>query len=820
MLSGAVTTTPRPRPPGRARRISTHVKSSPPPPYAATSLLHDSLDNSDLKRESFHDAISAWDDIPNHPEVWNGRSREELSELLLKADELIKDRENELSVTTAVCKSLYENNLELKNKHKALLARLPPSRSASISPSGSSTSSPTTPGTPLSHSPHYYTNISHSSSRASTSAPRSRRSQRHVSVSPADLALLSDQNAELLAKLEKLESDSAQTDQAGRRKLRSLEKEIQGLREELEKTRARSDELEEKAKLVSLTLESEEASKRRLEREERVRVLRGKSESDTSDGEVRDFAPGGTLASQGVSRRSTGLGRSEKRTFPSQCLRRHASEAVFRSAPADGKLTERSRKMSLYDGLSRSLPLFHFPPPVQAPVPATPEYALVSQLLQKIRELEQINSQITVQQAKTTASLQSVQRDAASIRLIYESLGDGDAIDWLAEDDNIENPGVHEESDHDDEDETIRFASLRRSMLVDSSVDFDSGIKPDRQSSMRHAILPDFFPLPANHRGRRSVVGLFDPPTVSDVSSPPSVHSLIIPGLPPVPFVPQPSTESAAPAELDLPSPLAAALPLTEFSGRQTLDNELGLAWRDCPGNDHFRTPSLIGLTSLSPSLSASADEVGVSDTNPPSTEDILSFPPTSGHNSNPSTSSSLSALSTFAEQVSLQPGTWQGVHDSESVTYSPPNAHMETLADKKRRKSHTIRMRTNHWNESRFEGTLLSAPRRQSSTDLAHPSTPVPQRLVNEFVDSISRHRSPTVSRSPANDGPKTGSTSPISLDKEKIQKPQQRGFVGFILELWLWLQFAVVIVVFLWAMAKRGPKSVLEEAQRRKIQ
>ncbi|KAG0703847.1 hypothetical protein DFH29DRAFT_914329 [Suillus ampliporus] len=814
MLSGAVTTTPRPRPPGRARRISTHVKSSPPPPYAVTSLLPDPLDNSDLKRESFHDAsaITTWDDIPNHPEVY-GRSREELSELLLKADELIKDRENELSVTTAVCKSLYENNLELKNKHKALLARLPPS-SASVSPSGSSASSPTTPGTPLSHSPHYYTNISHSSSRASTSAPRSRRSQRRVSVSPADLALLSDQNAELLAKLEKLESDSAQTDQAGRRKLRSLEKEIQGLREELDKTRARSDELEEKAKLATVSLESEEASKRRLEREERVRVLRGKSENDTSDGEVRDFAPGGTLASQGVSRRSTGLGRSEKHKFPSQCLRRHASEAVFRSAPA--KLTERSRKMSLYDGLSRSFPQFQFPSP-QAPVPATPEYALVSQLLQKIRELEQINTQITVQQAKTTASLQSVQRDAASIRLIYESLGDADAIDWLAGGDDVENPDVSEESEHEDEDETIRFASLRRSMLVDSSVDFDSGIEPDRQSSMRHAILPDLFPLPANNRARRSVVGLFDPPTVSDVSNPPSVHSLIIPGLPPVPFVPQPSTELATPTELDSPSPLIAALPPTEFSGRQTLDNELGLAWGgDCPGNDHFRTPSLIGLTSLSP-LSTSAD-IGVPDTSTPSTEDILSFPKTSGHISVPSASSSSSVLSTFAEQVGLEPGTWQGLHDSESVTYSPPDMHTETLADKKRRKSHTIRMRTNHWDEGRFEGTLLSAPRRQSSADLSHPSTPVPQRLVNEFVDSISRHRSHTVSRSPADDEPRTGSASPVSLVHEK--KSQKLGFVGFILELWLWLQFVIVIVVFLWAMAKRGPKSVLEEAQRRKIQ
>lgn len=809
MLSASVTTTPRPRPPGRARRISTHVKSSPPPPYAATSLLHDPLDNSsDLKRESFNDAIAAWDDIPNHPQVWNGRSREELSELLLKADELIKDRENELSVTTAVCKSLYDNNLELQNKHKALLARLPTS-SASVSPSGSSASSPASPGTPLPHSPHYYTNIS--SSHSNTSASRSRRSQRRVSVSPADLALLSDQNAELLAKLEKLESESVQTDQAGRRKLRNLEKEIQGLREELDKTRARSDELEKKAKLVSLNLESEEASKRRHEREERVRALRGRNESDTSDGEVRDFAPGGALTSQGVSRRSTGLSRSEKRKCPSQCLRRHASEAGFRSAPTDSKLSELSRKMSLYDGFSRSFPQFRFPAPAQTPVPATPEYALVSQLLQKIRELEQINSQITLQQAKTTASLQSVQRDAASIQLLYESLSDADAIAWLAEDDRMENTGVHEENEDVEEDETIRFASLRQSMLADPSVYFDSGIDPDRQSSMRHAILPELFPLSGHHRARRSVVGLFDSPTVCDVSDPPSVQSLAIPGLPAVPFVPQPSTESVIPEELDLSLPLAAALPTTEFSG-QTLDNELGLTWDNCHGNDHFRTPSLIDLTSLSPSLSA-CNALGVSDSGTPSMKDTLSFSPSSNYISAPSASST-----SFAEQVSLQPGTWQGVHDSEPVMYSPPNALVETLADKKRRKSHTIRMRTNHWTEGRFEATLLSAPRKEGSVDLARPSTPVPQRLVNEFVDTISRHRTYTLSRSLTDDEPRTASASPVSLRQGK--QPQQRRFLSFVLELWLWLQFAIVVLVFLWAMAKRGPKSVLEEAQRRKIQ
>ena len=47
-----------------------------------------------------------------------------------------------------------------------------------------------------------------------------------------------------------------------------------------------------------------------------------------------------------------------------------------------------------------------------------------------------------------------------------------------------------------------------------------------------------------------------------------------------------------------------------------------------------------------------------------------------------------------------------------------------------------------------------------------------------------------------------------------------QAPGFVGFVLEVWLWLQFAIVVVVFLWAMAKRGPKNVIEEAERRRHQ
>ena len=56
-------------------------------------------------------------------------------------------------------------------------------------------------------------------------------------------------------------------------------------------------------------------------------------------------------------------------------------------------------------------------------------------------------------------------------------------------------------------------------------------------------------------------------------------------------------------------------------------------------------------------------------------------------------------------------------------------------------------------------------------------------------------------------------------SLSAEVMaSRPQRTGFAGLLLELWLWLQFSVVVMVFLWAMARRGPKSVLEDAERRR--
>lgn len=93
MLAGSVSISPRPRPPARSRRTST--KSSPPPPYRASSPVDTHLVRGE-RHGPFSESIHRdWNRLvlSAQSEKWDGRSREELSDLLLKADEFIRDRE-------------------------------------------------------------------------------------------------------------------------------------------------------------------------------------------------------------------------------------------------------------------------------------------------------------------------------------------------------------------------------------------------------------------------------------------------------------------------------------------------------------------------------------------------------------------------------------------------------------------------------------------------------------------------------------------------------------------------------------------------------
>lgn len=796
MLAGSVSHSPRPRPPARSRRIA--AKSSPPPPYRAQSPSDEGTCRSEVftaesrSKDCDKLALSAQSD------QWDHRSREGLSNLLTKADELIRDREQELNATSTACKTLYGHNLELKNRHRALLARLPLSPAASLSTRKPSSPSPTFPDTQLPQSPHYYSDTSRSSSRTSfrASLPLHRR---HISVSPSDLELLSEENAQLLAKLEKLEAESIQADQAGRKKLRGLEKEIQGLREELERTRAKSDELEAKARAASVQRD-EESLKKRREREERVRALREKSVHESDD--VPDFAPGNPL----------GLGRHSK---PHLVPRRHLSEAVFRPLRSEeDTVSGLSRKLSLRGVVRRSAsqPGLLGLPDIYNDVEAPTEHALISQLLSKIRELEETNAQIIEQQAKTTVQLQSVQKDADSIRLAYESLSDAESVQWITESEECDERPEPEEAD-----ETVRFSSLRRSLSTGSPSDSVDDIEPNFQSDLSLASDPvytdrgDF-----NTRTRKSVVGLFDSSaSASSVSTPthhntPSVHSLTIPGLPPVPFVPQPSrTSSRSPSPIRIDSLSGATSPAYgDVPNHPTLDCELGAAlhdnWDGNQDSHHFMTPSLIGFGTLhsqclTPHCLGSLSVISMSSDIPHAAPGLAARP----------LAVFTSAIQSSPGSTRLRPSTWRGYQTKS-----------ETAAERKRRQLESIRMRTYHWNQSRFGGTLLPSANRQGA-ELSPPSTPVPERLSSAFdavVGTIGRSSSQSSGAS-LDDAPRaTAEESAHSRTMtQTAQRAQHRGIVAFVLEVWLWLQFVIIIVVFVWAMAKRGPKSVLEGTGRK---
>ena len=183
----------------------------------------------------------------------------------------------ELGFTSAICKSLYQDNVILKSKHDALVSRLP---SSYLTPVVSPLGSPQFRGissilpvddAEIIDSPTY-------------EKARRKRTTR-ISVTQEEIGELADQNSELLDQIEKLESEASLADQAGKRKLRKLEQEIQGLREDLYKTQA---ELEE-AEKVALDAGNDDIRKQRQEREERLYALRNKRGGN--DPEVLDFAP-------------------------------------------------------------------------------------------------------------------------------------------------------------------------------------------------------------------------------------------------------------------------------------------------------------------------------------------------------------------------------------------------------------------------------------------------------------------------------------------------------------------------------------------------
>ena len=718
--------------------------TSPPPPYGKTLISPEpnSLSGSVTARRIHalaNDVFSGA--VPSAIEEWiNGRSREELSSLLVRANEIIRDRERgkpllspirtgdslpivftELSMTSELSKNLYHSNITLEQKHKALLARLPTASSMTprTTPSSSPAPTPEHQPSPLPYHKAYHT--------------------RRISVSPSDLALLADQNAELLQKLENLESESAQADLAGRRRLGKLEKEIGVLHEELDQYRARSDALQSLAERGD-----EEAKRRKQEWNERVRAHRSANSgsswvSSQTGGDVRDFAP-------------------TSRPAPPLAIARPA----LPTAPDTVSLTpSHSGSDSCADG--QKLETFTFPPRPSrstSPVPYVGESALIAQLVSKVRELELTNEQILEIQRDTATKLHEAHIEAEGIRRLYAFLDERADVEL-----EVVKEGEYDSRPVQDSDVTMRFQSLRRSINGDlrklpmSSFGKGPDPGPDVGDTAHSSGLMKNVPLKA----RKTVVGLFDTPTqqTRDDDAAPSMLTNN-----------PPSSPSLSLLDLPTGSPFSSQ----RTSHAHTLGSELGSDYGgDYAENHHLRSSSLYDVFLSRPSALSR-----------PSTP----TPTTPLHDTEPSSNP---------------------LPDERQDLEKTPQ-RMAHKTDRPHRLSDTIRARTHYWVGRRLHYTT-PVRRLGSRPGPEGQITALKSAVAQAAVQTVPEVEDSSLAFVRVDSTDELQSTSAVAVAPVE---PKRSRVTRMVIELWLWVQFILVIMVFLWAITKRGPRSVLRNTER----
>ena len=576
---------------------------------------------------------------------------------------------------------------------------------------------------------------------------------RRISVSPSDLSLLADQNVELLQKLEKLEAESMQANLAGRRRLGKLEKEIDVLRGELDQHRTQSDALQLQVERV----EEEKARKRRQEWNDRVRAHRsnksGSSWAFSSD--MEGSVRDFAPGSNGGSNKPALSSAACKPTLPTAPDTASLSPCPTSDVPVEAP---KAPPPSPQGSLAVST----------VPFPAG-ESALVAQLVSKVRELELTNEQILESQRNTSTKLHEAQIEAEGIRRLYAFLDEQNDVELeVVEDSEHEGQHVHDPSS------TMRFRSLRRSINGDlrqlraTTSTLGNNTETDKEGTVHRNTLIKGHPLKA----RKTVVGLFDTPS-------------------------QPARDGAEPATMmsNPPSPSLSSLDLPPGSlfsaSRQashvpTLGSELGSDYGgDYAENHHLRSSSLYDVFLSGPSPSSRP----TTPTSPPRNTQTLSDPLLD----EPQVSNPLQDLDKTPQKTTFKP------------------THQQRLSD-------TIRARTNYWVDRRFHNTAPirrlagfygSETRDNPFKGPASASKPtVSQAAVQTMGCEAEEHDFVIVK---ANDVPLLE-----SISTSQVAKPKKNRAMKMVLEIWLWVQFGVIIMVFLWVVTKRGPRSVLRNRSR----
>jgi hypothetical protein len=395
-------------------------------------------------------------------------------------------------------------------------------------------------------------------------------------------------------------------------------------------------------------------------------------------------------------------------------------------------------------------------------VPAFPypvgESALVAQLVSKVHELEVTNEQILESQRNTATRLHEAQIEAEGIRRLYAFLDERTDVELEVVEDELEDQPMH------DPNSTMRFRSLRRSINGDlrqlSTPTYGDDAQADKGGTAHGSSLIKGHPLKA----RKTVVGLFDTPS-------------------------QPSRDGAEPAMMmsDPPSPSLSSLDLPAGSlfstSRQashvpTLGSELGSDYGgDYAENHHLRSSSLYDVFLSGPSAT--------------STPAVL-----------PRDTQILSGPLLEEPQISKPP------LDLDKTPQKPSfkATHQQRLSD-------TIRARTHYWVDRRFHNTApigrlgsLYGPEARDNLFkglVSASKSTIAQAAVQTIPCDAEEHVLAKVDDAPA-----------LQIASE-VAKPKKSRAMKVVIEIWLWVQFVVIIMVFLWAVTMRGPRSVLRSSR-----
>ncbi|KAL5488258.1 hypothetical protein ACEPAI_6366 [Sanghuangporus weigelae] len=805
MLSSNFPITPRPRPPAKMRRSSSQSRAladwpgRSPPPYAPFAPdTHPTLLGSPITATS---QLIRLEEVCESEDKLQEKSKEELEELLRRASAIIKERERELDFTSETCKTLAENNASLKARNDTLISRLPPSQ----------------PSSPLA-SPSFQSRsfFSPAHSRASSrslllstkplpspvlSGVRKRPGHaRRVSSTPAELAALADQNAELLAKLADLDAEASRAEQAGKRRLRSLEAEIEGLRDELERAREESRKLEE-----SMNAQPEQAFAglpsgvdkqivkmfKRLSREAKVRELKAKTRSwerDEQSEEPKNFAPNNL---------TPGL------PFTSKIVSRKVSapnlyvDTTLDRASNNNSL---SSKVSLVESPFSSVPA-SATSNIAPTGPSAREQALVSQLLLKIRELEETNTQLATDHLKASIRLKEAQTESESVRMLCEFISDeveGDVdleLEVVCDAEEFGDNATEGETTsevHDNDPSGLRTESRKmihlRSVARKASMDFGNG-------STRHSIrlrkfrsvdsLPSLdasssppstkiVPTYRNPKTRKTVLGLFEEDSSNESYAPPELHSFqdsrpFVRQLPSVcePFENDISSDTQVDSDANVDAEgNSSSMKMISLGSELGLDlDEVGL--RPAPGLGHVRTKSIMEL--LHSAEASSTPQLQSPLLPSPST---LRPPMLSDHQG---------SIRGPLRLKHKHKHAMKGKLTEEAVGYFPGDERV-------------IYPRLRKTKSSAVFGSIGRSPAPPMPSFM---NSPLAQRLGLDLPAQQSADSYP-------NSDTKKDQSNKTSLDKLR----------NLIFELWLWMYFAAIIVVFIFSVARKGPKVVLNKA------